>query len=102
MTRAALIDALAVVVSLAWLPIAWRFLRDYLARPEDERHPASLAIVSTIAVLVFHALSELAAPAWTWSRTMVLGAELVVIATFALAFKRGQKKRLVRGRGGVA
>jgi hypothetical protein len=87
---------LSSAVAAAWLPVMWKFYRDYMARPEEERHPASLAIISALAVLVFHALAPLMLPGWAGTRFVILGAELYAVVQFAWAFKRGQKKPLVR------
>jgi hypothetical protein len=95
---------LSILVALAWLPIIFRFYRDYMRRPEDERHPVSLAIISSLSIMVFHAVSIFVVQrhgwsGWEFTRNIILASELYVIVQFQIAFKIGQKKPLVRGRG---
>lgn len=92
---------LSALVATAWLPIIYRFYRDYVRRPEDERHPASLAIVSAMSVMVFHALAGFVIEGYGWrlTRLIVLSLELLVVAQFWYAFRVGQKRPLVRRDG---
>lgn len=86
--------ALSIASAIVLAVIILRFFVDYVRRPADDRHPVSLAIVSTLLLFVFYSLSTFVvkdAGGKTIRLTMLVG-ELVVAAHYGIAFWVGRRR----------
>ncbi len=91
---ALLLLVLSIAVAVVLPAIILRFFLDYIRRPADERHPVTLAVVSTHFLLIFNALGTFAVKDFGWQmvRLTTLVGSLAVAAHYGVAFWVGRRR----------
>jgi hypothetical protein len=81
-----------LVLAMAWLPLAWRFLRGW----RNRKNPVSLAICAAIGLSVYVnvmlALALTERTSWEFFTIATRAFDLIVVANFYIAFHWSKKR----------
>jgi hypothetical protein len=86
------LTALSIALAIAWLPLAWRFLRGW----RNRKNPVSLAICASLCLFaytnVMFVLIALDGATWEFFNIATHVFNIIVVVNFYVAFKWSEKK----------
>ena len=86
------LTVLSIVLAIAWLPLAWRFLRGW----RNRKNPVSLAICAALCLFTYTnvmlALELNDGESWEFFTIATRAFDVIVLVNFYVAFKWSAKK----------